>query len=140
MLNPSTADAFRVDPTITRCIRHAHRWRCGGLVIVNLFALRATNPTALAGHPDPVGPDNDQVITDVLTVAGHGPVIVAWGCDKILRRTGRDAQVVRYLRASGRPTEALRITKGGFPQHPLYVPADTTPVPYTTTHIEGRPA
>jgi hypothetical protein len=44
MLNPSTADANLDDPTIRRCKGFAKDWGYGRLIIVNLFAFRATDP------------------------------------------------------------------------------------------------
>jgi hypothetical protein len=47
MLNPSTADATVDDRTIGRCMEFSRRWGAGALVVGNLFALRATDPTDL---------------------------------------------------------------------------------------------
>ncbi len=55
-LNPSTADADTDDPTLRRCVDFAKQWGCGSLLLVNLFALRATDPRALTTVPDPIGP------------------------------------------------------------------------------------
>ena len=51
MLNPSTADADHDDRTIGRCISFAKREGCGGLIVGNLFQLRATDPDELRRHP-----------------------------------------------------------------------------------------
>jgi hypothetical protein len=44
MLNPSTADATKDDPTIRRCIGFAKDRGYGGIYVVNLMAYRATDP------------------------------------------------------------------------------------------------
>src|SRR5438309_1272265 len=54
MLNPSTADASRDDPTIRRCINLARAWGFGSMHALNLFAFRATRPADLRAAPDPV--------------------------------------------------------------------------------------
>lgn len=118
MLNPSTADAARPDPTVTRCAGFALRENCGGLVIVNLFALRATDPRELRGHPDPVGPGNDWFIREHCT-AGR-LVIAAWGAHG--RLLGRDQAVLALLREARAAALCLGVTAGGMPRHPLYLP------------------
>lgn len=130
MLNPSTADAFKLDPTIIRCRQFARDWGCGGLVVVNAFAHRSPVPTALRTVDDPVGPDNDRVIISVLCAGNTGPVIVAWGCDETLRRSGRGDRIVSLLHTGGIEPQCLGKTKDGFPRHPLYVRGDTAPTPY----------
>lgn len=130
MLNPSTADATREDPTMRRALRFARREGCGGLIVVNLFALRATDPAGLAAHPDPVGPDNDQILC---AAAGRGtPVVAAWGAHGTLH--ARDRAVLRLL-APAR-LWCLGLTAGGQPRHPLYLPADA---PLTDYCPEGEP-
>jgi hypothetical protein len=125
MLNPSTADANADDPTIRRAVGFARRERCGALVVVNLFALRTTDPSVLSAHPDPVGPDNDWVLRD--TVRCGAPVVAAWGAHGAL--LGRAAAVARLLEPC-RPL-CLGLTASGHPRHPLYLPATAPLAPFT---------
>ncbi|GAS94388.1 uncharacterized protein RMCC_1354 [Mycolicibacterium canariasense] len=122
MLNPSTADASTDDPTIRRCIAFAKAWGFGGITVINLYALRATDPKQLWQHPDPIGPENDAEIAKV--AADHRMLIViAWGSNAT---PGRAADVMRILANSH--VVALGWTKSGQPRHPLYVRADTPPM------------
>lgn len=129
MLNPSTADAFATDPTAERCLRRARREGAGGLVIVNLFALRATDPTTLASADDRIGLHGDAFLNWHLATA-TGPVIVAWGAHGALG--GRGREVLHLLRAAAVVPLCLGVTKVGHPRHPLYVKADTELAPYRT--------
>jgi hypothetical protein len=61
-LNPSTADEQADDPIVRRCVGFARRWNFGGLMLVNLFAYRSTNPAGLLAADDPIGPANDKHI------------------------------------------------------------------------------
>lgn len=124
MLNPSTADARHDDPTIRRCIGFAKREGCGSLVVVNLFAFRATSPADMKAATDPVGLENDEHITRAM-VDADGPVIAAWGAHGSYR--GRDGHV-RLL--TDVPLSCLSLTKSGAPGHPLYIKADAPLVAY----------
>jgi hypothetical protein len=128
MLNPSTADAFRADPTVTRCAAFARREQCGGLVIVNLFALRATDPRDLRKHPDPVGDGNDQFIREHCAAPGC-LIIAAWGAHGRLR--DRDQAVLSILREIPNPPRCLGQTAAGAPRHPLYLPRAAPLAPMT---------
>lgn len=122
MLNPSTADALADDPTIRRCVGFAKAWGYGALLVVNLFGLRATNPDELYTHPDPVGPDNNAVLTEWAERIG-GPIVAAWGVHG--RHLDRGRQVTALLRQHGARVMCLGTTKDGHPRHPLYLRADT---------------
>lgn len=122
MLNPSTATALVNDPTVGRCEARAVRDGYGGFEVVNLFALRSTDPGMIKKHPDPVGPDNDAAILDACSDADM--VICAWG--KHGRYRERDKHVMRLL--NGIPLYCLGINGDGTPKHPLYLKSDLNPV------------
>ncbi len=119
MLNPSTADATEDDPTIRRCVSFSRRAGAGSLTVVNLFALRATDPAALAAERDPCGASNWPVIRAHL--AAHPVMVVAaWGAHPMAHRSA-----VRLHLADHPGLVCLGTTKGGHPRHPLYVAATT---------------
>lgn len=124
LLNPSTADETANDPTVRRCIGYAQAWGFGGLEVVNLFALRSTDPRALRDVKDPVGPDNDRAILEA--TRGAGSVVAAWGNHGSLNGRARDVR--KLLAAAGVKLHALRLLKSGEPGHPLYLPADLQPL------------
>jgi len=123
MLNPSTADAFELDPTVRRCVGFARTWGFGSLEVTNIFAFRATDPTVLVAQPDPVGADNDRAILDAARMADR--LVAAWGVRGSHR--GRDHEVVDLLADIAVRPVALRVTKQGHPAHPLYIAGDTVP-------------
>lgn len=138
MLNPSTADAEQDDPTIRRCMGFARAWGCTELVVVNLFAFRATEPKDMLAADDPVGPNNmDHVKWAAEMVAGAGdrygmppagPMVCAWGAHGSF--VGQDATVRGWIEAKCVTPMALAFTKQGQPRHPLYLKSDLQPVPF----------
>lgn len=118
MLNPSTADGVTDDPTIRRCVGFAYSWGYGGIVVRNLFALRATDPAELRDHTDPVGPENEAHLGQ--TPSDGALTVCAWGAHGGLRNRGA---AVRDLLAARGPIYHLGLTKAGHPRHPLYLPA-----------------
>ena len=124
MLNPSTADASTLDPTVRRCAGYASAWGAGALEVTNVFALRSTDPAGLSRVDDPVGPGNDGAI---LAAAGAADrVVCAWGTRATL--LDRHAAVLDLLRGAGIAPTALRLTRDGFPGHPLYLRRDAVAV------------
>lgn len=126
MLNPSTADASADDPTIARCWRRAAAAGSGAIAVVNLFALRATDPRELLAHPDPAGPGNDACLTAVC--GGQDAVVAAWGAHG--DHLGRGRHVAQMLTAAGARLVCLGTTAAGHPRHPLYIPAAAPLVPW----------
>ncbi len=128
MLNPSTADHTEDDPTIRRCIGFAKREGFDGLVVVNLFALRAPDPKELRVAEDPIGAHNAAFIRDSVRTANK--VVGAWGSNAAaIERAEIVAAGIQRLRP-GR-LFCLGTTKAGAPRHPLYVKADTPLQPFT---------
>lgn len=123
-LNPSTADEVINDPTIRRCIGYTKDWGYSNLCMMNLFAFRETLPILLKKAENPVGPDNDDAL---LTMAEKAEVVVAaWGNHGSYM--GRDEEVKTMLSQ----LHYLRLTKEGFPNHPLYLPKELKPIPWIT--------
>jgi len=133
MLNPSTADGVENDPTIRRCINFAKRDGYGAIDVVNLYALRATDPDELKGRPceELEGPLNGMYWHEAFSTAAA--VVAAWGAwwdgqsfdSRPLRRT-----INAPARMHGLQVLCLGLTKSGAPRHPLMVKKDQPFVPY----------
>ena len=131
MLNPSTGSHDRMDPTLRRCWGYARDWGYIGMSVINLYALRATNPQDLRHHHDPIGPDNDEVIDKHLNLQAraHGKdhlVVCGWG-GSTPRRTDRPREVWDRITAAGHTLTSLGTTASGQPAHPLYLRRSLTP-------------
>jgi len=129
MLNPSTADEIKNDPTIKRCIGFATRELGRRLLVLNLFAYRATSPKVLRAVDDPIGPENGRVWAhhvNELAIERDSVVVAAWGNDG----EGRNAQEFKALCAAvGLQLRCLGFTRNRAPRHPLYVRRDAPLVP-----------
>jgi len=128
LLNPSTADATKLDPTLTRCHRYAVRWGFHAMDVVNIFGLRSTDPKGLKLVDDPIGPDNDRHIARLAKQADL--VIVGWGTHGAMN--DRHTEVLDVLKKVCVP-HCLEVTKHGFPKHPLYLKADLEPKVFTAS-------
>jgi hypothetical protein len=127
MLNPSTADAEKNDPTVRRCLGFSKELRWDGrriyssMYVLNLFALRSTDPKALREVDDPIGPDNDAWI--LRTASRSDLVVCAWGSHGAHLRRG--VNVIGMLRERQVKLHCLGTTKAGYPKHPLYLRSGT---------------
>lgn len=119
-LNPSTANENIDDPTIRRCVNYAKSWLYGGMIMVNLFAYRSTDPKNLLVVDDPIGNENDYYIKNisdkcVITIA-------AWGSHKLV--DNRFEEVLPLLNN----LHYLKLTKSNKPHHPLYLKKNLVPI------------
>lgn len=123
MLNPSTADEHRNDPTVRRAIGYALDRGFGSIEVVNIFALRSTDPAGLkreldAGG-DPIGPRNNNAIRRGMDRSQV--LVAAWGSHGQLLDRHRTVSAI----ISTHPRcVALGLTASGLPRHPLYLRGD----------------
>lgn len=133
MQNPSTADAVDDDPTIRKCIGFAERAGFGGIVVMNVFAYRATDERELLKVDDPIGPKNWDYLIGATSIRFGSRVVAAWGNQfgpkkKSRFRTG-------YCHAAAACVQqgayCLGTNKDGNPKHPLFVPYSAAMVKWT---------
>jgi hypothetical protein len=120
MLNPSTADVEQDDPTIRKCRGFAARMGYGGIIVVNLFALRATSPDDLWATPEDQreGPANSGYLRASYRRAD---VVLAWGANG--RRVRWLCSMVEQT-AEGLANKVIVLKRlaDGMPAHPLMLP------------------
>jgi hypothetical protein len=100
----------------------------GGINVVNLFALRSTDPQALYDAAYPVSEPTLWFKNDVYiqTVARVSPMVIcAWGNHGGYQ--DRATIVLSMLHKLGVKTFALHTTKLGHPCHPLRISYDVQP-------------
>lgn len=126
MLNPSTADELKLDPSCTRARVYAEQWGFGALMVTNLFGWRATDPEEMKAVRDPVGRGNDRAILNAAVESAL--VVCAWGNHG--GHLGRAEAVLRLLKKERIRLHALRVNGGGHPAHPLYLPGSLRAAPW----------
>lgn len=139
-LNPSTADETKDDPTIRKCIGFAKRWGYGALCMTNLFAWRDTKPENMLNAADPIGPLNDRYLFGAATRAGM--ILAAWGKkgNHMHRASFVGNCINGMVRPDGLPMlHCLRANGDGSPEHPLYVPYETTPMAWPVQDAQPEP-
>lgn len=73
-------DDWQQDAELKRMAELAYAWGYGGMVVLNLFALRSNNRKDVLTHPSPIGPENDHYIElQTIHYPHHRPVVFAWG-------------------------------------------------------------
>lgn len=136
-LNPSTADAFKDDPTILACRQMADCWGLSGIIMANLFAWRSTDPKGLLDTASPVGVFNSfemiRSLPGFRREADPGSIFVAaWGA--IHTQLGKRGEFIvsrgELAKKCIPQLYRLGLTQEGFPRHPLFMVRTTVPEPF----------
>ena len=118
MLNPSIAGLSVNDPTVMKCIGFAKRLGYGGIHVVNLFSVIATDPKDLYTAKVNQAADSDEWIK---TLVNDADVILAWGAHGV-RCRARAVEVTHMINAAANSVSHLGLTKDRHPRHPLMLP------------------
>jgi hypothetical protein len=139
MFNPSTADDREDDATIRKCTGFALQWGYSGFIVLNLYALRSSDPREILhlraiDSPHFVGERNLHTLHAVGNdISG---LLCAWGCESTSRRIpGFSAHAdlcVRMVCAAQKltPQQIGPPTKTGAPRHPLMAPYLSARIPF----------
>jgi hypothetical protein len=132
LFNPSVATAELNDHTIRKTIGFSKRWGFGRLIILNLYAVRNTDPRAVTRMGvSAIGPMNDYWILKSIGQASE--LVCAWGC---AQHAPEIDSRIDYLLTSIRdkfpdaPMRCLGYRKDGHPRHPLMIGYDTERVEF----------
>ena len=125
--NPSAANALKADSTIRIVEEYVHKHfpNARELVILNLFAYRATYPKDVKSHMvnggDVIGPCNDYYIRHYCACATY--IIPAWGGNSQIpkgRYSDRIDEVCRMLRPHRNKLWRVPKSDGSIPDYPLH--------------------
>lgn len=115
-LNPSTANEYKPDPTITRVTEFAKDWGYGGFYMLNLFTYVTAYPKELKQCNDP------EKLSDfyLYNISSKCKTVVfAWG--KFKQAEERAKKVIEMFPNA----YCFFKNKDGSPRHPLYVKSGT---------------
>ena len=124
--NPSKADEYINDLTVTKATKWASIWGFKWMWMLNLKAVVMTDPELIGDHPDPIGLFNDLWIVECARQADR--IICAYG------DLGKDRskEVECKLLNAGLKDKLMcfGVTQSGYPKHPSRIAYSTPLVPY----------
>ena len=121
-LNPSKANEFINDPTITRGIVRANNNKFGGFLMANLYGYVSTDPNALLKDGDFIGEFTDYYLRKMRDLSSVQ--LCGWGSFKPVKYRAPDV-----LNMLPNPY-CLGVNADGQPKHPLYVGYDKPMIKY----------
>lgn len=118
-VNPSVAGAANDDPSSRKGFGFAQRLGWSRYLLGNPFAFIATDIKNLGKARDPIGPDNDRHIEQIMRDAET--VVVGWGSLSKLPDSlrGRWKDIVRIADRVGHKLHCIGTCDDGHPRHPL---------------------
>lgn len=122
-LNPSTANQFMDDPTITRLIARAANDDFGGILAGNLYAYVSSDPRVLTQNDDVIGLENNDYLRQMIALAKV--VLCAWGSFPAANK--RANEVIGLVN----DPFCLGVNHDGNPKHPLYIPYSQQLIKYS---------
>jgi hypothetical protein len=119
MVNGSDANEDSNDATVRKLIGFGQRLGWRRFIVGNKFGLVSKDIKALRSAADPIGPDNDRHLEQILRDADVH--IVAWGALAKLPETLRKrwCEVVRIADRVGCDLHCIGINDDGHPRHPV---------------------
>ncbi|WP_439398459.1 DUF1643 domain-containing protein [Bradyrhizobium sp. PMVTL-01] len=137
-VNPSKADATLNDPTIKKDMGFGERLGWSRILKGNKFAFRSTDVKVLRTARDPIGPENDAHLEQIMRDAEI--VVAAWGpLAKVpAAHRGRWKEVVKIADRVGRKLHCFGTTDDGQPRHTLMLAYDTPLIEWQVPWIANR--
>ncbi len=130
-MNPSTATETENDPTVAKEIHFVRSWGFGGMLKLNAYAYKATQPkdlyAARARGLDIIGRENtaDHIVGYIADFKAT-KVVACWGRLK----TDRGWLLGESLKQKGIRLDCLKKNSDGSPARPLYLPYGLLPEPW----------
>jgi hypothetical protein len=124
-LNPSRANEDTPDNTVTKVGKVSKNNGYGGFYMMNIFSLVSPYPNDLKTCENPVM-DNDKYLIEISAICKD--VVFCWGGVKeAIDRS-------EYVKKLFPKALCFKITKYGFPWHPLYCKDKTILIPFKTAN------
>lgn len=129
-VNGATAGKINNDHTVRKWIGFTTRFGGSRFIVGNPYAFCATDVRQLASAVDPIGPDNDRYLAEIIAEADI--LVPCWGSRAKLPRRLRPRlyDLADKLIASRKPILCFGLTDAGDPLHPLTLSYQTKLIPY----------
>lgn len=139
-VNPSTAGAVIDDASSRKLIGFGRRLGWQAYILGNPFSFVSTDVNGLRASRDPIGPENDRHIEQIMRDADIH--VAAWGALSKLPETlrGRWKEIVRIADRVGCELHCIGTNADGHPRHPLMTAYDTPLTKWSVPWFAGRAA